>query len=97
MRDRVATLMATYRDSMPCAYNRAPDCSASTLRLLAHASKLLHHARPARGVRSALAAVARPFARTRVSRRIDGVQRALRATDDVDEVHASIAASSAQL
>jgi hypothetical protein len=50
--------------------------------------------RPAGAVRSALAAIVRPFARTRVSRRIDGVQRAVRATDDVDEVHASIAASS---
>jgi hypothetical protein len=36
----------------------------------------------------------RPLARTRVSR-IAGVQRAVRATDDVDEVHAPIVAGSA--
>jgi hypothetical protein len=52
------------------------------------------HRTPARGVLRATAAVVRPFARTRVSR-IAGVQRAVRATDDVDEVHASIVARSA--
>jgi hypothetical protein len=36
----------------------------------------------------------RPFARTRISR-IAGVQRAVRATDDVDEVHAPILCGSA--
>jgi len=57
---------------------------------------LIHqpHRTPARGVLRATAAVVRPFARTRVSR-IAGVQRAVRATDDVDEVHVSIVAGSA--
>jgi hypothetical protein len=57
---------------------------------------LIHqpHRTPARGVLRATAAVVRPFARTRVSR-IAGVQRAVRATDDVDEVHAPIVAGSA--
>jgi len=49
------------------------------------------HRTAARGVLRATAAVVRPFARTRVSR-IAGVQRAVRATDDVDEMHASIVA-----
>ena len=54
---------------------------------------LIHqpHRTPARGVLRTTAAVVRPFARTRVSR-IAGVQRTVRATDDVDEVHASIVA-----
>ena len=57
---------------------------------------LIHepHRTPARGVLRATAAVVRPFARTRVSR-IAGVQRAVRAADDVDEKHASIVAGSA--
>jgi len=52
---------------------------------------LIHqpHWTPARGVLRATATVVRLFARTRVSR-IAGVQRAVRATDDVDEVHAPI-------
>ena len=51
---------------------------------------LIHqpHRTPARGVFRATAAVVRPFARARVSR-IAGVQRAVCATDDVDEVHAA--------
>src|SRR5207237_6876931 len=58
---------------------------------------LIHqaHRTPARGVLRATAAVVRPFARKRVSR-IAGVQRAVRATDDVDEVHAPIVAGSAR-
>jgi hypothetical protein len=54
---------------------------------------LIHepHRTPARGVLRATAAVVRAFARTRVSR-IAGVQRAVCATDDVDEVHALIVA-----
>jgi len=52
-------------------------------RFLIHQS----HRTPARGVLRATAAVVRPLARTRVSR-ITGVQRAVRATNDVDEVHA---------
>ena len=52
------------------------------------------HGTPARGVLRATAAVVRPFARTRVSR-IAGVQRAVRATDDVDEVHTPIVAGAA--
>src|ERR1700674_1768260 len=57
---------------------------------------LIHqpHRTPARGVFRAPAAVVRPFARTRVPR-IAGVQRAIRAADDVDEVHAPIVARSA--
>ena len=57
---------------------------------------LIHqpHRTPARGVLRATAAVVRSFARTWVSR-IAGVQRAVRATDDVDEVHAPIVAGSA--
>ena len=47
------------------------------------------HRTPARGVLRATAAVVRPFARTRVSRTA-GVQRAVRASDDVHEVHAPI-------
>ena len=55
---------------------------------------LIHqpHRTPARGVLRATTAVMRPFARTRVPR-IAGVQRAVRATDDVDEVHAPIVGS----
>jgi len=52
------------------------------------------HRTPARGVLRATAPVVRSFARTRVSR-IASVQRAVRATDDVDEVHAPIVADSA--
>ena len=52
------------------------------------------HRTPARGVLRATAAVVRAFARTRVSR-IAGVQRAVCATDDVDEVHAPIVADPA--
>jgi len=57
---------------------------------------LIHqpHRTPARGVLRATATVVRLFARTRVSR-IAGVQRAVRATDDVDKVHAPIVAGSA--
>jgi hypothetical protein len=57
---------------------------------------LIHqpHRTPARGVLRATAAVVRPFARTGVSR-IAGVQRAVRATDDVDEVHTPIVAGAA--
>jgi hypothetical protein len=57
---------------------------------------LIHkpHRTPARGVLRATAAVVRPFARTRVSR-IAGVQRAVCAMDDVDEVHAPIVADPA--
>jgi hypothetical protein len=57
---------------------------------------LIHqpHRTPASGVLRATAAIVRAFARTRVSR-IAGVQRAVRATDDVNEVHASIVAGSA--
>jgi hypothetical protein len=61
-----------------------------TKRFLIHQS----HRTPARGVLRAPAAVVRPFARTRVPR-IAGVQRAIRAADDVDEVHAPIVAGSA--
>ena len=46
---------------------------------------------PARGVLRPAAVVVRQFARTRVAR-ISGVERAVRAADDVDEVHASILA-----
>jgi hypothetical protein len=57
---------------------------------------LIHqpHGKTARGVLRATAPVVRPFARTQVSR-IAGVQRAVRATDDVDEMHAPIVAGSA--
>src|SRR4029453_2673655 len=50
---------------------------------------LIHqpHRTPAPRVLRATTAIVRPFARTGVSR-IAGVQRAVRATDDVDEVHA---------
>jgi hypothetical protein len=51
------------------------------------------HRTPARGVLRATAAVVSAFARARVSR-IAGVQRAVRATDDVDEVHGRILAGS---
>lgn len=50
------------------------------------------HRTPARGVLRGTATVVRLFARTRVSR-IAGVQRAVRATDDVDKMHAPIVAS----
>ena len=52
------------------------------------------HRTSARGVLCTTAAVVRPFSRTRVAR-IAGVQRAIRAADDVDEVHASILLGSA--
>src|SRR3989442_5434287 len=56
---------------------------------------LIHqpHRTPARAVLGATAVIVGPFARTRVSR-IAGVQRAVSATDDVDEVHAPIVAGS---
>ena len=59
---------------------------------------LIHqlHRTSARGVLCAMTAVVRPFSRPRVSR-IAGVERAVRATDDVDEVHASIVAGSTRL
>jgi hypothetical protein len=52
---------------------------------------LIHepHRAPAGSVLCAAAAVVRPFARMRISR-IAGVQRAICATDDVDEMHAPI-------
>ena len=55
---------------------------------------LIHqlHRTSARGVLCAMTAVVRPFSRPRVSR-IAGVERAVRATDDVDEVHAPIVGS----
>ena len=58
---------------------------------------LIHqpHRPPARRVLRPTAAVVRPFARTGVSG-IAGVQRAVRATDDVDGVHTPIVAGSAR-
>ena len=44
------------------------------------------HWTTARGVLRATTAVVNPFARTRVSS-VAGVQRSVRATDDIDEVH----------
>jgi hypothetical protein len=71
-------------------YSRASAFPHGPERFLIHQP----HRTPARGVPRATAAVVCPFARTRVSRTA-GVQRAVGATDDVDEVHASIVAGSA--
>src|SRR5579862_4798059 len=78
------------RESVASLRTRAPAPSRRPERLLIHQP----YRTPACGVLRPTAAVVRPFARMRISR-VAGVQRAVGATDNVDEVHPPIVAGSA--